>query len=86
MFEQTEADKIMTGLLPSHHGSRILLAEDNAINREVAVDLLSSAGLKVDTAENGRVAVDMLHATTYDLVLMDVQMPIMDGYQNRNIC
>lgn len=61
--------------------SRILLAEDNPINREVALELLSGAGLDVDTAENGRIAVDMARAGNYDLVLMDVQMPEMDGIE-----
>ncbi len=60
-------------------GAHILLVEDNAINREVAMELLSGAGLAVDTAENGREAVTMVRATAYDLVLMDIQMPEMDG-------
>jgi len=60
-------------------GSRILLAEDNAINREVAVALLSRAELAVDTAENGREAVDRVREFVYDLILMDMQMPEMDG-------
>jgi len=70
-----------TELRPHHRGSRILLAEDNAINSEVAVALLSGAGLKVDTAVNGREAVAMACATAYDLVLMDIQMPEMDGLE-----
>jgi len=70
-----------TELHPHHRGSRILLAEDNAINLEVAVALLSRVGLKVDTAENGQEAVAMAHAAAYDLVLMDVQMPEMDGLE-----
>jgi len=62
-------------------GSRILLAEDNAINREVAVALLCSVGLEVDTAENGRVAVAMARENDYDLILMDIQMPEVDGLE-----
>ncbi|MCG6868096.1 MAG: PAS domain S-box protein, partial [Gammaproteobacteria bacterium] len=62
-------------------GSRILLAEDNVINREVALELLNGAGMEVDTAENGREAVEMVRAGEYDLVLMDVQMPEMDGLE-----
>jgi CheY-like chemotaxis protein len=62
-----------------HAGARVLLAEDNAINREVAMELLRDAGLSVDTAENGRAAVDMMHAGPYDLILMDMLMPEMDG-------
>jgi two-component system sensor histidine kinase/response regulator len=70
-----------SGLLPHHHGARILLAEDNAINLEVAVSLLIGAGLKVDTAENGQVAVDKVRANDYELVLMDIQMPEMNGLE-----
>jgi PAS domain S-box-containing protein len=66
--------------LRHHHcGARILLAEDNAVNREVAVELLHGAGLAVDVAVDGREAVDKAFATAYDLILMDVQMPRMDG-------
>ncbi len=69
-------------LLREHHtGSRILLAEDNAINLEVAVALLSSVGMVVDTAQNGRAAVAMARANDYDLILMDVQMPEVDGLE-----
>jgi signal transduction histidine kinase/ActR/RegA family two-component response regulator len=58
---------------------RILLAEDNAVNQEVAVALIGSAGLAVDVAADGQQAVDMVKAGDYALVLMDVQMPVMDG-------
>jgi len=64
-----------------YFGSRVLLAEDNAINREVAVALLCSVGLEVDTAENGRVAVNMARENDYDLILMDIQMPEVDGLE-----
>ena len=62
-------------------GFRILLAEDNAINLEVAVALLSSVGLVTDTAPNGRVAVEMASENDYDLILMDIQMPELDGLE-----
>ncbi len=62
-------------------GSRILLVEDNLINREVAEALLSNVGLLVDSAEDGVVALKMIQDTAYDLVLMDVQMPRMDGLE-----
>jgi len=62
-----------------HAGSRLLLAEDNAINREVALELLHAVGLVVDTAENGRVALEKAAAGEYALILMDVQMPELDG-------
>ena len=62
-----------------HAGARLLLAEDNAINREVALELLHGVGLEADTAEDGEQAVAMARTGGYDLVLMDVQMPRMDG-------
>jgi two-component system sensor histidine kinase/response regulator len=62
-------------------GARILLVEDNEINREVAVSLLSSVGLTVSEAENGHIAVSMARDNEYDLILMDVQMPVMDGLE-----
>ncbi|MDP1612843.1 MAG: response regulator [Sulfuritalea sp.] len=62
-------------------GAQILLAEDNAINREVALELLHAAGLAVDTAADGRKALAMVRATAYDLILMDMQMPDMDGLE-----
>jgi CheY-like chemotaxis protein len=58
---------------------RILLAEDNAVNQEVAVALIGSAGLPVDVAADGQQAIDMVKSGDYALVLMDVQMPVMDG-------
>ncbi len=60
-------------------GRRVLLAEDNLINQEVALELLQEAGLLVDLAENGRSACEMAAKQAYDLILMDVQMPEMDG-------
>ena len=67
------------------NGLRVLLAEDNAINQQIAVELLEGVGATVDVANNGREAVDKLLAAggdiRYDLVLMDLQMPVMDGYQ-----
>ena len=62
-------------------GGRILLAEDNLINQEVAVELLTEAGLKVDVANDGREALAKARAGNYDLVLMDIQMPKMDGLE-----
>ncbi len=62
-------------------GARILLAEDNPINSEVAVELLMGAGLAVDVAGNGREALTLARTGRYDLILMDVQMPEMDGLE-----
>ena len=61
----------------------ILLVEDNELNREIAQEILREYGFRVDTAENGEVAVEKVSTAapgSYDLVLMDVQMPVMDGY------
>jgi two-component system sensor histidine kinase/response regulator len=62
-------------------GAHILLAEDNAINAEVAGDLLHSAGFKVDLAKDGAEALSLARRQHYDLILMDMQMPIMDGLE-----
>jgi two-component system sensor histidine kinase/response regulator len=61
--------------------ARVLLVEDNEINREVAVQLLQAAGIYPDTAENGAIALRLLESQTYDLVLMDIHMPVMDGIE-----
>ena len=58
---------------------RLLLAEDNPLNQRILVAILCKFGWEVDVAENGRRAVEMASATPYDLVLMDVLMPEMDG-------
>jgi len=58
----------------------VLLVEDNAINRELAVDLLSRAGIVVRVASNGQEALDVLARERFDAVLMDCQMPVMDGF------
>jgi len=73
---QTNAE---TTLRTQFAGARLLLVEDNAINREVAMELLLSAGLRIDTAANGAEAVAMARESRYDVVLMDMQMPEMDG-------
>jgi len=62
-------------------GQRVLLVEDNDVNRELAEEMLSAVGLEVEVAENGRIAVEAVGRKPYDLVLMDCQMPVMDGYE-----
>jgi CheY-like chemotaxis protein len=79
--QSTGKEDTVTGLSPDYRGARILLAEDNIINREVAMALLGGEGLVVDTAENGREAVDKAQANDYALILMDIQMPEMDGLE-----
>ena len=65
--------------LSSISGARVLLVEDNELNREVAIGLLEDAHLSIDQAENGAVAVQQVSKMDYDLILMDMQMPVMDG-------
>jgi two-component system, sensor histidine kinase and response regulator len=60
-------------------GARVLLVEDNELNQEVAMGLLETANMSIDLAENGEVAIRMINEKDYDLVLMDMQMPVMDG-------
>ncbi|WP_028534642.1 response regulator [Paludibacterium yongneupense] len=62
-------------------GLRLLLVEDNSINREFATELLHSEGIVVDQAVNGREAVERVQEKDYDIVLMDIQMPVMDGLE-----
>ncbi|MHC1713808.1 MAG: response regulator [Solidesulfovibrio sp.] len=71
-FDKTAPQKPLANTL-------ILLVEDNAINQQVARETLERFGASVDVAQNGREAVEMVQAAFYDVVLMDVQMPVMDG-------
>lgn len=68
-----------------HVGARVLLVEDDPINQEVAKVLLIEAGLSVDIAGDGQQAIEKIKANPYDLVLMDIQMPIMDGIEATQI-
>jgi PAS domain S-box-containing protein len=67
-------------LPPEAAGARILLVEDNPINRQVAMEILGGAGFRVQVAGNGREAVEAVRNQPFDAVLMDVQMPVLDGY------
>ncbi|SHE89570.1 Signal transduction histidine kinase [Marinomonas polaris DSM 16579] len=65
--------------IPQLSDFHILLVEDNLINQQVALGYLKSTGVQVDCAENGKIAIDKIKGTQYDLILMDIQMPVMDG-------
>ena len=66
--------------LENIQGAQVLLVEDNEINQQVAKEILEGAGLNVDLANDGQEAVNTVKENNYDVVLMDVQMPVMDGY------
>lgn len=76
--DKVQAEQI---LLQQYQGCRLLLVEDNEINQEVAVGLLSEIGLLIDVVEDGNQAVNKVLTDDYALVLMDMQMPVMDGLQ-----
>jgi two-component system sensor histidine kinase/response regulator len=86
---QCNATQVKTGPLITRHtlseqrsqNSRILLAEDNPINQKLMSKLLAKKGYSIDVADNGLQAVDAVKSRTYQLVLMDVQMPEMDGFE-----
>lgn len=63
------------------HGAKILLVEDNFTNQLVAKGFLSKLGVEADSAQNGQEAIDMVRKNSYALVLMDLQMPVMDGFE-----
>ncbi len=73
--------RLKTERLKTIKGARVLVVEDNRLNRQVAVELLTYAGMMPECVENGREAVQAVQTQQYDLVLMDVQMPEMDGYE-----
>ena len=79
-----EEEELLPNKSEDFKGKNILLVEDNELNREIAIEILGEYGFRVDTAENGAVALQKVSTSApgcYDLVLMDVQMPIMDGYE-----
>lgn len=77
----TQTQAIEALLQRDFSGSRILLAEDEPVNREIMLMLLEDSGLVIDYAENGIEALDKLQTNTYALVLMDIQMPELDGLE-----
>ncbi|POZ51451.1 response regulator [Methylovulum psychrotolerans] len=66
---------------PSYAGKKVLVVEDNQVNQKVIIGMLAKFQVSPDLADNGKLAFDKLLQTTYDLILMDCQMPMMDGYQ-----
>jgi len=74
-------DKNLSTKLPM----RILLAEDNITNQDLVITLLSKMGYKIDAVENGRKVVEMLERKKYDIILMDIQMPVMNGMEATKI-
>ncbi|MDO8958283.1 MAG: PhnD/SsuA/transferrin family substrate-binding protein [Rhodocyclaceae bacterium] len=81
-LRQSWRDEAAAGAeLANYAGARILLVEDNPVNQEVTRDMLDGIGLCCDLAENGREAVTLVETQDYDLILMDMQMPVMDGLE-----
>lgn len=82
--EETSEDTLEQIGEADYTGKRILVVEDNDLNREIAIEILSMTGATVESAENGQEAVDMVLASEeeyYDLILMDLQMPVMNGHE-----
>jgi signal transduction histidine kinase/DNA-binding response OmpR family regulator len=77
--QSPESAKNAAGVIGKINGARILLVDDNAFNVEVAADFLHGAGALVTTCGNGKEALELLKQHRFDCVLMDVQMPVMDG-------
>lgn len=80
VFEPVEAEKMD---LTDHTGKKVLLVEDNELNREIATEIIGMSGAEVDSAENGKEAVDIIKEKGpdyYGIVFMDIQMPVMNGY------
>ncbi|MEN6392165.1 MAG: response regulator [Syntrophomonas sp.] len=70
---------------PGLNGKKVLLVEDNAINQQVACEILRNAGMSVTVADNGRKALDIIDSESFDAVLMDLQMPEMDGFETTRV-
>ena len=81
VLSSTFAGMTMQAVHDTLAGRHVLIVEDEPINREISLELLSEYDITADTAENGRQAIEQLKTKTYDLVLMDMQMPEMDGLE-----
>lgn len=85
-YSTLASDESVVKAMNKLKGAKVLLVEDHEVNQIVAVEILAKAGIEVDVAENGAVALERVKQTDYDAVLMDCQMPVMDGYEaTRNI-
>jgi CheY-like chemotaxis protein len=73
------------GIIAMLNGIKILLTEDNIINQEILLGLLEDSGLDIDIANNGKEAIERCRENCYALVLMDIEMPIMNGYEATKI-
>jgi PAS domain S-box-containing protein len=80
-LEQSHSDTLQPEVMDNIKGASILLVEDNIFSQQVGQELLEDAGATVCIANNGKEAIDLLLKESFDCVLMDVQMPIMDGYE-----
>jgi PAS domain S-box-containing protein len=79
--EAASAPSLLLESLAAIRGARVLLVEDNELNQQVASELLADAGFLVDVAEDGRIAVDKARTGDYDIIFMDMQMPVLDGIE-----
>jgi CheY-like chemotaxis protein len=78
-MQELQPEALAQRLRQQHAGKRVLLAEDDAFNREIGLVMLEDTGLRVDLAEDGQQALEMARSQHYDLILMDMQMPRLDG-------
>ncbi len=81
VIERTQKQDVSKEDFVVFSGARVLLAEDNIINQKVVSSLLKESGIVIDMAEDGKIAMEMAESIEYDLILMDVNMPVMNGYE-----
>jgi len=80
-YSQITKEVFIRDDISSLKGSNILLVEDNKINQEIVIGLLQNSGINLEIANNGQEAIEMYEKSKYKLILMDLQMPVMDGYE-----
>jgi CheY-like chemotaxis protein/anti-sigma regulatory factor (Ser/Thr protein kinase) len=81
VFSAMQAERAHSGASMREAPVRVLLVEDNPVNQKVAMSLLTKRGLEVKVASDGRAALEILERESFDLVLLDIQMPVMDGIE-----